>query len=98
MNIDKKLKKLSEVSNIDTVKQLAKKYNLGDVYPSKNYSKKYMIINPYTQRFVHFGDINYEDFTKHKDIDRKLLFRIRNKKWATAKKYTPAFLSYYLLW
>ena len=98
MNIDKKLKKLSEVSNIDTVKQLAKKYNLGDVYPSTNYSKKYMIINPYTQRFVNFGDINYPDYSFTKNSDARLAFRIRNKKWATAKKYTPAFLSYYLLW
>jgi len=98
MNIDKKLKKLSEVSNIDTVKKLAKKLNLGDVYPSKNYKKKYMIINPYTEKFIHFGDINYEDFTYTKDPIKRDAFRNRNKKWATAKPYTPAYLSYYLLW
>ena len=57
-----------------------------------------MVINPKTSKPVHFGQMSYEDYTKHKDDTRRKKFRDRNHKWANAEKYTPAFLSYYLLW
>jgi len=47
---------------------------------------------------VHFGSLLYQDYTKHKDKKRRENFRNRNKRWADADKYTPAHLSYYLLW
>lgn len=47
---------------------------------------------------IHFGQWEMEDFTKHKDKERREKFKNRNKKWATATKWSPAFLSYYILW
>jgi len=29
---------------------------------------------------IHFGQIGYEDYTKHKDEERRKLFKLRNKK------------------
>ena len=30
-----------------------------------------MILNPDTNKFIHFGSIAYEDFTKHNDLSRQ---------------------------
>lgn len=66
--------------------------------PRKN--KKYRIVNPYTNKYVDFGEMGYRDGT-FKDEDQKeriRRFKLRNHKWKNADPYTPAFLSYYLLW
>jgi hypothetical protein len=47
---------------------------------------------------VHFGQMGYEDATKHYDLDRINRFKKRNWKWQNAPKYSPAYLSWYLLW
>ena len=39
-----------------------------------------------------------QDYTKHGDEKRRDNFRKRNMKWAYARKYSPAWLSFYLLW
>jgi hypothetical protein len=49
-------------------------------------------------KWIHFGAISYQDYTKHKDQERRERFRKRNHKWANAKIYSPAYLSYHLLW
>ena len=64
--------------------------------PRKN--KKYRIVNPYTNKYVDFGEMGYQDYTKHKNKERRRLFKNRNHHWKNANPYTPAFLSYYLLW
>lgn len=61
-------------------------------------NKKYMLLNPETEKWTHFGEMGYEDYTKHKDNERRSLFRIRNHKWAKQDIYTPGFLSFSLLW
>jgi hypothetical protein len=65
---------------------------------SNRKDKKYRILNPQNNKWVHFGQMNYEDFTKHKDIKRMENFKRRNHKWANADMYSPAYLSYHLLW
>jgi len=60
--------------------------------------KKYMILNPDNDKWVHFGQMGYEDFTKHKDKLRRELFLNRNHNWVNRPKYSPAYLSYVLLW
>ena len=42
--------------------------------------------------------MGYEDFSKHKDNKRRDNFKKRNIKWGYAQKYTPAWLSFWLLW
>jgi len=50
------------------------------------------------KKLVHFGQIGYEDYTKHGDLKRRNNFKKRNIKWGYASKYSPAWLSFYLLW
>jgi len=59
--------------------------------------KKYMVQDP-KGKWIHFGQYGYEDYTKHKDKERRKRFLSRNKKWSQFPPYTPAHLSYYLLW
>jgi hypothetical protein len=60
--------------------------------------KKYMIKDPNNNKWVHFGSIDYEDFTKHNDKERLKKFRQRNHKWANMPKYSSGYMSYHLLW
>ena len=46
----------------------------------------------------HFGLMGYQDYTFHRDKVRRNNFRNRNKGWKDAPEYSPAFLSYWLLW
>ena len=63
---------------------------------SNRKDKKYKAFNG--QKWIHFGQLGYADYTKHRDKHRRDLFRKRNAKWADAEPMTPAFLSYYFLW
>ena len=46
-----------------------------------------------------FGDTRYEDYTIHKDKERRERYRARHKKYLKNGDYSkPSHLSYYLLW
>lgn len=53
---------------------------------------------PSERRVVHFGASGYEDYTIHKDKERRRLYRIRHAKEANQAFDTPGRLSYDLLW
>ena len=89
---------INKYSNPSIVMKKAKELNLNPIQLSSRKDKKYMVLNPKTNKMVHFGQMGYEDYTKHQDENRRELFRKRNHKWATAEKYSPAWLSYYILW
>ena len=60
-----------------------------------------MIINMDTMKKVHFGHIDYQDFTKHNDLKRReaylnRAYNIRGK-WLD-NKYSPNNLAINLLW
>ena len=38
---------------------------------SSREDKKYMVYDPTKEIWVHFGQMGYEDFTKHKDSERR---------------------------
>jgi len=86
---------------MDQVIKNAKSY-LGNVIilPSTRKNKKFMIMNP-NNKYVHFGDKRYEDFTQHKNKDRQqnYLKRSSNIKgnWKN-NKYSPNNLSMNILW
>jgi hypothetical protein len=90
-------------SNPKKVQELANKYlgKDGTIYRSISKVKKYMVYNPNTKKWVHFGQMGYEDFTKHKDPKRQknYLTRTANIKgdWKD-DKYSPNNLSRNLLW
>lgn len=60
-----------------------------------------MVINPKTSKPVHFGQMSYEDYTKHKDDTRRKNYLTRAKaikgKWKE-DKYSPNNLAIHLLW
>ena len=88
---------MDKYSDYAEVQRMANKYGIGKVSLSTRKDKKYMVISPEGNK-VHFGQIGYEDFTKHKDPERRRLFRLRNAKWSTMPKYSAGWLSYHLLW
>ena len=94
---------LSEYSNIKEAQRKAFKY-LGKsavLSPSTRKDKKYMIQDQNTGRIVHFGQLGYEDFTKHKDEERRqrYLNRATNMRgeWRD-NPYSPNNLSIHILW
>ena len=93
------MEEIYNVSNPEIVLRQLKKYygNHVDLYLSTSKHKKYMVFNEDGKK-VHFGSILYQDYTKHKDKQRRDNFRNRNRRWKDADKFTPAHLSYYLLW
>lgn len=94
------MNEIKKYSNPKKVFKLAKDLYGDDVEIelSTRKDKKYMILNPNNNKWVHFGQYGYEDFTKHQDIERRDNFLKRNKKWENMGEYTPAFMAYHLLW
>jgi hypothetical protein len=101
---------LSDYSDFESVLSRAKHYYGENVILKKSTrkTKKYMIFDPYNNKFVHFGAMGYKDFTKYiqiYDIKRANEHRIRYLKRALKIKgnwlnnqYSPNFLSLLLLW
>ena len=96
--------KLSAVSDIYEVRKKAERL-LGNKYDgevpldiSTRKGKKYMLQVPNGRKKIHFGDLSSADFTKHKDEKRLRDFKKRNVKWKDYDTFTPAWLSYHLLW
>ena len=92
-------KSIRKYSNPTQVYRLDKKYlgKTAKIGLSTKKEKKYMVTTP-DGKIVHFGQMGYEDATKHNDLDRINRFKKRNWKWQNSPKYSPAYLSYYLLW
>jgi len=101
-----KIPKQDEVykySNPEKVQEKANEYLGKDVivYRSTKKDKKYMVFNPETDKLIHFGQMGYEDFTKHQDEKRRqnYLRRTANMKgnWKD-NKYSANNLSRNILW
>ena len=92
-----KSEQLKLYSNISRVQKRAEKLGLNPVEISSRKNKKYMIRDD-EGHVKHFGLMGYQDYTFHRDKVRRNNFRNRNKGWKDAPEYSPAFLSYWLLW
>lgn len=109
-----KIKELLEIPNINKsneiwkwsnpieVRKLANEY-LGKnipIYISNRKNKKYMVQDP-KGKWVHFGQLGYQDFTHHKNLIRKNRYLIRSTNikgnWKN-NKYSSNNLSINLLW
>jgi hypothetical protein len=99
MDQKEKLAQLKEVSNIKMVKKRGKDIYNSDVFPSTRKDKKYMIWNG--SKWIHFGSILYQDWTKHQDPVRRESYLKRASKikgnWKE-NPYSPNFLAINLLW
>ena len=93
---------MTDYSNPDVVFKRLKEYAPElDLYISTRKDKKYYIINPRTKQKVYFGQMNYEDFTKHNDPIRRENYLKRSAgikgDWKS-DKYSPNNLARNLLW
>ena len=101
---------LSDYSDFEAVLSRAKLYFGEDVILKKSTrkTKKYMIYNPITNKFVHFGAMGYLDYTKYiqlYDLETANEHRTKYLKrayfnkgdWKT-NRYSPHYLSMLLLW
>ena len=102
---NQKYTELLTVSNPERVSLNLKRYFKNEkVVPnlllSSRKNKKYMIISEDGTR-SHFGDINYQDFTKHQDKNRQLRYLTRANairgNWKN-DMYSPNNLSIHVLW
>ena len=101
---------LNDCSNYHEVLKRAKYYYGSDtiLLPSTRSTKKYMIFDPYTNKFVHFGRMGYLDYTKYRQIyDSIIADSHRNRYLNRALNikgdwrddhYSSNFLSILLLW
>ena len=68
---------------------------------SDNPKKKYMVLNPTNNKWIQFGQMGYEDFTKHKDEKRRENYLKRTANMPGNRKenkYSPNNLSRNILW
>ena len=101
---------LNDCSDYDQVLKQAKHYYGNDtiLLQSTRRSKKYMIYNPQTNKYVHFGAMGYMDYTKYIQIfDLKTANEHRSRYLKRAlnikgnwenNPYAPNYLSMLLLW
>lgn len=72
-----------------------------DIQKSTRESKKFMVLNPETNKYIHFGQKNASDFTIHKDKDKQKAYLARataiKGDWSK-NKYSPNNLSINILW
>ena len=95
-------KPISRYSNQTEVYRRAKKYlgKTAKIDISTKKDKKYMVKTP-DGKIVHFGQMGYEDFTKHKNKTRRKNYLTRSRRikgdWKQ-DKYSANNLAIHLLW
>ena len=100
-----KTDKLYKYSNPIVAQRAAYKYLGKDavIYKSINPKKKYMIFDPHKEKWIYFGTLDpaYEDYTKHKNKERRknYLSRAGNMlgDWKN-NPYSANNLSIHILW
>lgn len=92
---------IDDYSNPAEVQRKSKQY-LGknsDIYLSSRKDKKYMVLH--NNKWIHFGAMGYEDYTKHKDKERRDTYLKRamgiKGNWKY-NKYSPNNLAIHILW
>lgn len=95
--------RLYKYSNPRKAQKMAYKYlgKTAKLYPADKKDKKYKIWDPYHNKWVNFGQLGYEDYTKHKNKTRRKSYLSRSTKikgdWKR-NKYSPNNLSIHILW
>ena len=95
--------KLNLYSTPRTAQHMAYKYlgKTAKLYPSNNPAKKYTIFDPNNNKWVNFGQIGYEDYTKHHDKKRRKNYLTRTKSMrgnCKNNRYSANNLSRNILW
>jgi hypothetical protein len=96
-------KRLKKYSNPIIAQKKAYKYlgKTAKLYQATNSKKKYSIYDKKNKKWVNFGQMGFQDFTRHKDHQRRKNYLKRSKKirgdWKR-NKYSPNNLSIHVLW
>jgi hypothetical protein len=96
-------KKLLKYSNPKQAQKMAYKYlgKSAKLYPATKTEKKYSIYDPKNDKWINFGQIGYEDYTKHKDKTRRKNYLTRScgmkGNWKR-NPYSANNLSIHVLW
>ena len=83
--------------------KMATKYlgKTAKLYPANNPVKKYRICDPISKKWVNFGQLGYEDYTRHKDKTRRHNYLTRTAgmrgNWKS-NKYSANNLSRKITW
>lgn len=87
----------------NAIKSKAYSYGAEDIINSWRENKKYAVF--YNNKWIHFGDVRYQDYTTHRDKNRRDSYRSRaagivNKygQHTYKNKNSPNFWAYHLLW
>ena len=94
------MENLAKYSNFQTVNKKANKLYNRNVFLSTRKDKKYMIMDD-NNKWVSFGQLGYQDFTKHLDQNRRESYlKIASKIKGNWKDnpFSPNNLSINLLW
>ena len=103
MNKSRFNKSINKWSNPRQAQKMAYIYlgKTAKLYPSKNYNKKYSIYDTKNDKWINFGQIGYEDYTKHHNLKRRHNYLTRTKyirgNWKL-NKYSANNLSRHILW
>jgi len=90
-------------SNPRLAQKMAYKYlgKTAKLFPAINHEKKYSILDKKNNKWVNFGQMGYEDYTKHRDKSRRKNYLTRTKfmrgNWKK-NKYSANNLSRNILW
>jgi len=68
------------------------------LYISNRKNKNYMLLNPETNKYIHFGYLFNEDNTYNDDFKKLYTFKKRNQRFKDREPYSSAYLSYHILW
>ena len=96
-------KSINKYTTPRIAQQMAYKYlgKTAKLYPALNKEKKYSIYDPKNEKWVNFGQIGYEDYTKHHDKKRRKNYLTRTKSmrgnWKN-NRYSANNLSRNILW
>jgi Family of unknown function (DUF5754) len=96
-------KRLNLYSDPKQAQKMAYRYlgKTAKLYPSTNSQKKYDIYDPKRGHWVHFGQMGYEDYTKHKNKARRKNYLTRSGRirgdWKS-NPYSANNLSRRILW
>lgn len=96
-------KEINKVSNpVKAIKNAQKYYGPDCLIDfSDKYPYKYKILNPNTNKFIYFGNINYEDYLKHNNKIRQKNYLLRSGNikgnWK-ANEYSKNNISRRILW
>ena len=96
-------KKITVYSSPRIAQKMAYKYlgKTAKLCPANKKDKKYRIYDTKNNKWVNFGQMGYEDYTKHRNKTRRKNYLTRSKSikgnWKT-NKYSPNNLSRNILW